>query len=257
LEIAGAYTSFVNRGVYTKPALIRYIREASGKVLYESKVQRKAVMDPRVAYLMTNIMESVIQSGTGAGVRGRGFTLPAAGKTGTSHDGWFAGFTSRLICVVWVGFDDNRELKLEGAHSALPVWTAFMKRAHQFKEWRRARPFEAPDGIVSVEIDPVSGQLAGPGCVSSRAEVFITGTQPIEVCRLHGGGTQIAGWEPVAPQHQAPDAASPHSGQNAPTLARSHPPQIPPGNGHPQQTEPREEKPKKRGLFGRIADLFK
>ena len=87
------------------------------------------MLDPRVAYLMVNLLEEVMRTGTAAGVRSRGFRVPAAGKTGTSHDGWFAGFTSELLCIVWVGFDDNRELDLEGAHSALPIWTEFMKRA--------------------------------------------------------------------------------------------------------------------------------
>ena len=101
-----------------------------------------------------------MRSGTAAGVRGRGFTLPAAGKTGTSRDGWFAGFTSKLICVVWVGFDDGKDLNLEGAKSALPIWTEFMKRAHKRREYRNVRDWDAPDGIVSVDIDPLSGQLA-------------------------------------------------------------------------------------------------
>src|SRR6185503_11522938 len=109
------------------------IRDEHGSVLYEQKPAHKQVLDPRVAYLMVDLLAEVLRTGTGAGVRSRGFTLPAAGKTGTSHDGWFAGFTSKLICVVWVGFDDNRELPLEGAKSALPVWTEFMKRAHQYR----------------------------------------------------------------------------------------------------------------------------
>jgi membrane peptidoglycan carboxypeptidase len=112
--------------------------------------------------MMVSLMEEVLRSGTGAGVRSRGFTLPAAGKTGTSHDGWFAGFTSKLICVVWVGFDDNKELRLEGAQSALPIWTEFMKRAHQFREYRGVRAFSAPDGVVSVEVDPATGDWLHP-----------------------------------------------------------------------------------------------
>ena len=100
---------------------------------------------------MTNLMEEVLRSGTAAGVRARfGFTVPAAGKTGTSHDGWFAGYTSELLCVVWVGFDDNRELDLEGAHSAAPIWAEFMKRALAYREYRDAKPFQAPDGIVTI-----------------------------------------------------------------------------------------------------------
>jgi penicillin-binding protein 1B len=138
------------------------VRAQNGKDIYDNKKEERTVLDPRVAYLMTNLMEEVMRSGTAAGVRSRGFTVPAAGKTGTSHDGWFAGYTSSLLCIVWVGFDDNRQLDLEGAHSALPIWTEFMKRALQYRAYRNAQPFQAPDGIVSVQIDPESGMLATP-----------------------------------------------------------------------------------------------
>jgi penicillin-binding protein 1B len=139
-----------------------------------------------VAYLMVNMMEEVLRSGTGAGVRARGFTLPAAGKTGTSRDGWFAGFTSELLCVVWVGFDDNRDLNLEGARSALPIWAEFMKRAAELREYRDAKPFNAPAGIVSEEICEESGELATDRCTRVRSEVFIDGSQPVVECELHG-----------------------------------------------------------------------
>ena len=92
----------------------------------------------------------------------RGFNLPAAGKTGTSHDGWFAGFTSNLLCVVWVGFDDNRELNLEGAKSALPIWADFMKQATSFRRYQDVRNFQAPPGIVSARICPDFGRPRRP-----------------------------------------------------------------------------------------------
>ena len=175
MEMAGAYTIFANQGVYVKPSFVTMVRTQDGKAIYNNKNGRAPVLDPRVAYLMTNLMEEVMRSGTAAGVRARGFTVPAAGKTGTSHDGWFAGYTSELLCIVWVGFDDNRELDLEGAHSALPIWTEFMKRALQYRAYRNARPFEAPDGIVSAQIDPESGMLATPYCPTTISEVYISG----------------------------------------------------------------------------------
>ena len=108
---------------------------------------------------------------------------------------------------MWVGFDDYRDFKLEGASSALPIWVEFMKRAHQHREYRNVHPFEAPDGIVTVDIDSDTGELATPRCPHVRSEVFIAGTQPVQACRLHGDGrTQVAGWEPV--QSQQPDSAS-------------------------------------------------
>ena len=144
MEAVGAYTIFANQGDYIKPNFISLVRSQDGKVVYRNQPEHKQVLDPRVAYLMTNLMEEVLRSGTAAGVRARGFTVPAAGKTGTSHDGWFAGYTSELLCVVWVGFDDNKELDLQGAHSAAPIWTEFMKRALEYREYRDAKPFQAP-----------------------------------------------------------------------------------------------------------------
>src|SRR5208283_3598867 len=145
-----------------------------------------------------NLMEEVLRSGTAAGVRGRyGFFAPAAGKTGTSHDGWFAGFTSELLCVVWVGFDDNTVLNLQGADSAAPIWAEFMKSALQFREYRGAKPFQAPDGIVSIDIDPETGMPATPACPVRQQEVYIAGTQPVGACPLHGGRmiTSSTGWD--------------------------------------------------------------
>jgi penicillin-binding protein 1B len=168
-----------------KTSLIRSIRDPQSSTVFEEDVERKPAIDARVAYLVENMMEDVLRSGTGWGVRQRGFLLPAAGKTGTSRDGWFAGFTSRLICIVWVGFDDNRDFKLAGADSALPIWTEFMKRAHQYREYSNVHEFVAPRGIVSVEIDAETGELATARCPKVRREVFIAGTEPTVACRAH------------------------------------------------------------------------
>ena len=138
LEVAGAYTIFANRGEYVAPRCIVAVADAEGHTVWDNPVSARRVLDSRVSYLMVSLLESVINNGTGAAVRTRGFRLPAAGKTGTSHDGWFAGFTSNLLAVVWVGYDDDRDLNLTGAQSALPVWTEFMKRT----SW--ACPFTMP-----------------------------------------------------------------------------------------------------------------
>ena len=252
IEIAGAYTVFPNGGVLKKPGYIDTIRSQDGRVVFQSTPQEKQAIDPRVAYLMTNMMEEVLRTGTAAGVRSRGFVLPAAGKTGTSRDGWFAGFTSKLICVVWVGFDDNRDFKLEGAHSALPIWTEFMKRAHQHREYRNVHEFEAPEGVVTADIDADNGLLATPGCPKVRSEVFIAGTQPVEACRLHGGGrTQVAGWDPVAPASAERIPVVAQTGKPAaaaPVTSISITPAAPPAAEQPK---------KSRGFFGRLKDIFK
>ena len=257
MEMAGAYTMFANEGVYVKPNFVSLVRSQSGKTIYTNKTEERQVLDPRIAYLMTNLMEEVMRSGTAAGVRSLGFVVPAAGKTGTSHDGWFAGYTSELLCIVWVGFDDDRQLDLEGAHSALPIWTAFMKRALQYREYRDARPFEAPDGIVSVQIDPASGMQATPYCPTTVTEVYISGTQPVGSCPLHGGGqpnvTHVAGWEipasppvlPPPPRVDAPPGA---------LAARRPPPVAPPAPAQAAQTEKPKEK---KGFFRRLLGVFK
>ena len=180
LDIAGAYTVFANRGMYVKPAILALFRSPEGQVLYRHSPEAHPALDPRVAYLMVNMLEEVLRSGTGAGARARGFRAPAAGKTGTSHDGWFAGFTSQLLCVVWVGFDDDRQLNLEGAKSALPIWTEFMKRALEYRGYRDAKEFPVPSGIARVSLCSESRQLATPECSATYAEYFVDGSQPAD-----------------------------------------------------------------------------
>jgi penicillin-binding protein 1B len=258
LEIARAYTVFPNGGQMIDSTLIRAIHDRQSVPIFQSQIKKTQVIDARVAYLVENMMEEVIRSGTGASVAGRGLDLAAcrgqvylcvAGKTGTDKgDGWFAGFTSRLICIVWVGFDDHRDFKLEGAKSALPIWVEFMKRAHAHREYRTVIPFEAPDGIVTVDIDAETGELATPRCPKVRSEVFIAGTQPVQACRLHGDGrTQVAGWDPVQSQSESPNIR-PVASSRVPDPGPSHVIHIDPQTGQPQP-----EPPKKsfwRKLFG-------
>ena len=180
-EIARAYTIFANYGSRVEPAFLSAIRDHDGRMLYSHQPQVQPAIDPRVAFVMVDMLQEVMRSGTAAGVRARGFTLPAAGKTGTSHDGWFAGFTSQLLCVVWVGFDDYQDLDLEGARSALPIWTDFMMRAARYREYGNARPFDPPPGVVRVLMNPETGQLAGENCPGVTA-YFIDGTQPTAEC---------------------------------------------------------------------------
>ena len=184
LEMAGAYTVFANGGLFVKPSVIASFHSSDGAELPIDNSQKHQALDPRVTWLMVSLLQEVIRSGTAAGVRSRGFTLPAAGKTGTAHDGWFAGFTSQLLCIVWVGFDDYRELNLEGARSALPIWTEFMKRAARIGPYRNAREFPMPAGIERAAICLGSGKLAGPQCTDTRNEYFIAGSEP-EKCGLH------------------------------------------------------------------------
>jgi penicillin-binding protein 1B len=271
LEAAGAYTVFANGGEYVKPGFLRIVRSGEGKVVYKNKGEKKPVLDPRVAYLMTDLMEEVLRTGTAAGVRARAnLNFPVAGKTGTSHDGWFAGFTSELLCVVWVGFDDNRELNLEGAHSAAPIWADFMKAASQVREYRDTKDFPAPDGIVSIDIDPTTGMPATALCPTRRAEVYIAGTQPVGLCPLHGGGrtvTNVAGWDVApAPAQPSGDTAPRVTGSGSDGLAQPAPParraarQDAQQSGTQAQAQTPPEQPKKeekKGFFRRLIGVFK
>ena len=219
LEIAGAYTIFSNGGRHMQPRFILAVNDASGHTLWQSREVSRQVLDPRVAYLMVNLMESVINNGTAAGVRSRGFTLPAAGKTGSSHDGWFAGFTSNLLAVAWVGYDDDRDLRLTGAYSALPVWAEFMKVATQDPEYRNAQPFEVPPGIVAVPVQGVSNAAGGGDSVVIHNEYFIEGTEPQEpnpktgisgiLSKLFHGGDGSSAPAAATPAPPAADKAAP------------------------------------------------
>ncbi len=176
LEMAGAYTVFANQGIYTQPHFLSEARDQNGNVIFSQKPRQHRALDEGVAFLMQDMLEEVLRSGTAASVKSRGLLAQAAGKTGTSRDGWFAGFTSDLVCIVWVGYDDNSDLDLEGARSALPIWTEFMKRATAL---RGAKPLASmPSSVVSVSIDTDTGLTAGPLCARVRREYFLAGTQP-------------------------------------------------------------------------------
>jgi penicillin-binding protein 1B len=216
-----------------------------------------------------SLMQEVLRSGTGAAVRSRGFTLPAAGKTGTSHDAWFAGFTSKLLCIVWVGLDDYQDIKMEGSKAALPIWTEFMKRAHEHRAYRDVTPFDVPDGVVSGQIDSGTGELATNRCPLNvvKTEYYLQGTQPVQFCATHmGGNSEIASWGeslPPAPAMggQAPNnqvAVPPPVMRPAPNtqLAVTPPPgQEPvPDPGSQQQKDKQKEK---KNLLDKLKSIFR
>jgi len=124
-----------------------------GEAIYEAEPKSEKVLDPLVTAIMVNLMEDVINRGTAYRVRSEGFRSAAAGKTGTDDDGWFVGFTDKLVCLVWVGFDDNRDLKIEGGDSAAPIWAAFMNQANELADYRAARSFQRPDGLEESWVD--------------------------------------------------------------------------------------------------------
>ena len=183
-EVAQTYTLFTNEGS------IRPLR-AIDRIVTPERTRRpkepamRQIARPDTTFLVTHMMRSVINEGTGASARGNGFALDAAGKSGTTNDlrdAWFVGFTPELLTVVWVGFDDNQPVGLSGTQAALPIWTEFMKNA---LAGHPSVPFETPEGISFVEIDRDTGKLVQPGCPRTYTEAFLAGTEPLELCELH------------------------------------------------------------------------
>jgi len=177
LQVASAYTGFATLGTRTTPIAINRITTGSGVTIAAPTPQKNEMLRPDVAYVMTSLMKDVVNRGTAAKVRSRGFKANVAGKTGTSRDGWFAGYTPNLVCVVWVGFDDGSQLGLTGANSALPIWTDFMDVAlGEHPDWQG--DWQMPAGIEQVAINPKTGGPAAADDPEKRIELFINGTSP-------------------------------------------------------------------------------
>lgn len=184
VQVASAYTLFVNGGaIRALRPILRIVKD--GKEVPVPTAEPRTVARPDTTFLVTHMMRSVINEGTGAGARAAGFALDAAGKSGTTNDlrdAWFVGFTPELLTVVWVGLDDNQPVGLSGSQAALPIWTTFMIRA---LAGRSNVEFETPEGVVFSEIDRDTGKLALPSCPRIFREAFVQGTEPMEFCRLH------------------------------------------------------------------------
>lgn len=182
LDMASAYTVFANGGVFVPRQLIQQVRAPETEPDANVTVARRQFIDPRVAFVMTDMLQAVINEGTAtAAVRGK-FDRPAAGKTGTSHDAWFAGYTSNLLCVVWVGNDDYTDINLEGAKAAAPIWTEFMIRAQRLPNYRDMVPFPPPSGVTLVRLDKATNLPATTSCPDDYNAYFITGTMPRGTC---------------------------------------------------------------------------
>jgi len=253
--MAGAYTIFANNGVRLTPWMLASVRNANGDIVSDFSPEGKQVLDPRVAYLTQSLLEGALNFGTASGaVRGHGFTAPAAGKTGTSHDAWFAGYTSNLICIVWVGNDDYTDVKIEGAHAAAPIWTEFMKRAIQLPQYSDVKPFSAPEGVTVAHIDKPSSLLVDSSCPNDSFYVaFLDGTAPVNTCsqmgespqnffqKIFGGG----GGKPSTPETSTPPPAA----TGAPIVRQ--PPNTPPDGNAPDTTQT-PPPPKKKNFLQKI-----
>ena len=255
IDVAAGYTTFATMGTRAEPQFLRIVVNADGTPLEKFTPQTRPALDPRVAFLVDSLLKDVLNKGTGAGVRARGFTLPAAGKTGTSRDGWFSGFTSNLLCVIWIGFDDNRDLGVTGGVVAAPIWADFMIHATALAQYRDVKDFSMPDGVQSVLIDPDTLQLATANCPTTREEVYVAGSAPTIYCEVHGGHAStgsvlsrvFGGGEPKAPQLDANGQPITPYDPNRPPNATGQGPTAPLADSDEKKKNPLQ---KIFGIFG-------
>jgi penicillin-binding protein 1B len=242
IDMAGAYTVFANNGVHLKPWLLASVRNPNGDIVADYSPEAKQILDPRTAYLTQSLMENVMTFGTGAAARAHGFTAPAAGKTGTSHDVWFAGYSSNLLCVIWVGNDDYTDISrnltkpLQGADAAAPIWAEFMKRAIKLPQYSDMKPFTAPSGVQKVLVDKATYLPADASCPVDYSIAFLDGTIPQSTC-THMGESQQNFFQKLfnIGGHPEPQPTQPNTDGNAA-------PDVPPS----QQPQP------KKNIFKRM-----
>lgn len=189
VEMARSYTPFATLGKTVQPRWIERVEDADGKVIWEPEIKNNEVMDPGVAYLVTDMLQEVVNEGTGVAVRRAGFRGPAAGKTGTTNDGadvWFVGYTPDVVTSVWIGFDQPKEIveDASGGRMAAPVWARVMRKVYANR--KTPAGWKAPENVVRREVDPATGLLIVKGCKAAkgtpRKEMFLSYAQPAEIC---------------------------------------------------------------------------
>ena len=185
LQVAAAYAAFVNGGKNVKPTVVTRVMNINGEPSAEMIAASTQIIKPATAYMITDMLSDVTKRGTARRAKASFKDVAIAGKTGTSRDGWFVGYTPNLVCAVWIGFDDNRQLGFTGAEAALPVWIDFMREAIAVRPSLGGTSFQKPAGITTVRVDPETGYLAGPDC--PRAEVISVAMQfaPAVECYKH------------------------------------------------------------------------
>ncbi len=188
IEMVSAFSVFPNKGIHIPYRLIHKIVDRYGRTIEDNTaVQKEEVLSAQTAYVMVNMMQSVVDNGTGRRARWMGFTRPAGGKTGTSNnfcDNWFIGYTPQITAGCWVGFDEKISLgrNQDGSKNGVPIWADFMIKACDSLP---VEDFEEPDGIVHADVCLESGELATDRCTHVRSEVYIAGTEPTTYCHLH------------------------------------------------------------------------
>lgn len=181
-QLVQAYTAFANGGKRVELQAISHVNSSRGDLAREREMQQTRVLREQTAYLITDMLKTVMRSGTGASIRQWGIPQVLAGKTGTTNDqkdAWFVGYTPDFICLVWVGYDNNTPVGMTGAQAALPIWARFMKKV---QNQIPVRDFPRPRGIIEKQIDPYTGKLASYSCTYAVNELFIQGTEPLSQC---------------------------------------------------------------------------
>jgi membrane carboxypeptidase/penicillin-binding protein len=187
LEVATAFATLAAEGRRPGTHLVDAVTDPRGEVILRGGTPSHRAATPEATYLAVNLMMEAARSGTAARVVSLGFDSDVAGKTGTTNDrrdAWFVGFTPERLALVWVGYDDNHPLGLEGSQAALPIWLEIAARAG----FDRGHVFPRPENIVEVEVDPETGERATERCSERQLEIFIAGTEPEEDCPLHSRG---------------------------------------------------------------------
>lgn len=265
-DMTSAYGAFAAEGLWHKPSLVRRVEDLDGTVLYAAEDVAAQAVKPDTAFLMTSMLQDVIDGGTAWKARQLGFRLPAAGKTGTTNeyrDAWFVGYTKSLVSGVWVGYDAPKPILPGAAYAAdvaVPLWARFMAQA---TAGDRAEPFSAPRSVVAVQVCRLSGKRPAGGCDAVpvtledgghvetsmiATEYFVRGTEPGDSCHLHVGRSllgRFAGWiAGPGPQRASGTGSAPAA---ADVSAAPESP-LPPAPAVTEAPAPQ----KKRGFWSRI-----
>lgn len=189
IEVASAFTAFATLGARVPPRIVRKVVSADGKLLWQAAPPAATpVVDPGVAYIVNSMLQDVVDRGTGTAIREEGVSGPVAGKTGTTSDAadaWFVGYTPSVVGTVWIGFDRRRQIgghEATGGHAAAPVWGRVMRR--MYTRWPVPPDWSQPDNVVSLVVDPRTGQTLQEGCTADgeAGELFLTRAEPLAVC---------------------------------------------------------------------------
>jgi membrane carboxypeptidase/penicillin-binding protein len=209
LQLAAAYAAFVNGGRRVEPTFIDRIVSVDDEIVYRSEQPDEQIISPRTAYMITDMLRAVVERGTASKAAGAlGKDVAFAGKTGSSKDGWFVGYTPNLITVAWVGLDENEDIQATGGEVALPLWTDFMKSVVQARPEFGGENFAMPRGLTEVTVDPETGMLADAFCPAKEKVVVATGVVSGIRCFKHQPMPESFVADADAPQANQPPMES-------------------------------------------------